>query len=56
MKFHKAIEQLEKVILKPNTVSPIQLSFLGSSNIGNLSQMAQDINIVILEFMKECNK
>jgi hypothetical protein len=55
-KFRKAREQLEKVISKPNAASPIQLSFLDSSDIGNLSQMARDIEFAISEFLKERDK
>jgi hypothetical protein len=55
-KFRGARDQLQKIISKPNTVSPIQLSFLDSSEIGNLSQMARDIDLAILEFMKEREK
>ena len=55
-KFRKAIEQLEKVVSKPNAVSTIHLSLLDSSDIGNLSQMARDINMAISEFMKERDK
>jgi hypothetical protein len=51
--FRKVREELEKVIANPNTASPIQLSVLDSSEIGNLSQMARDIEMAISEFMKE---
>jgi hypothetical protein len=52
-KFRNAKVELEKVISKPNTVSPIHLSSLDSSEIGNLPQMARDIDLAISEFMKE---
>jgi hypothetical protein len=55
-KFRKAKEQLENVISKPNAVSSIELSFLKSSDIGNVSQMARDIELAISEFMKERDK
>jgi hypothetical protein len=56
--FHKIREELEKVIQNSNGASLIQLSFLDSScsEIGNLSQMAWDIDLAILEFRKECDK
>jgi hypothetical protein len=55
-KFRNVREELEKVIPKPNAVLPIQLSSLDSSEIGNLSQMARDIELAISEFMKEREK
>jgi hypothetical protein len=52
-RFRNAKEQLEKVISKPNTLSPIELSFLKSNEIGNVSQMARDIELAISEFLDE---
>lgn len=55
-RFRNAKEQLEKVISKPNAVSPIELSFLKSNEIGNVSQMARDIELAISEFLNERDK
>jgi hypothetical protein len=57
-KFRDIREELEKVIQTLNGVSPIQLSFLDSNcnEIGNLSQMARDVDLAILEFRKERDK
>jgi hypothetical protein len=57
-KFRNVRDELEKVIQNSNGASPIQLSFLNSScsEIGNLSQMAQDIDVAISEFRKERDK
>lgn len=55
-KFRKAREELQDIISKSDAVSPIDLSFLDSSDIGNLSQMARDIDLAILEFRKGRDK
>lgn len=52
-KFRNARDHLETVISKPNAKSPIELSLLDLSDIGNLPQMAQDIDLAISEFIKE---
>lgn len=52
-KFRNAKDQLEKAISKTNSKSPIEVSWLDSNDIGNLPQMAQDIDLAISEFRKE---
>jgi hypothetical protein len=56
--FCKVRDELNKVIQSSNGTSPIQLFFLDSScnEVGNLSQMAWDIDLAISEFMKEREK
>jgi hypothetical protein len=49
-KFRNAKDQLGKAISKPNSKSPIEVSRLDLNDIGNLPQMAQDIDLAISEF------